>query len=64
MLPQASFHQIHAVRVSILQCEEASNYNILLNVISLFVCHPALDSRGRRSVSPPLCTALVLWMML
>jgi len=38
--------------------EKSSSYSILIFVISLFGCLPALDARGRRPVRPTLCTPL------
>jgi len=37
-----------------LKYEKSSTYSILIFVISLFGCPPALDSRGRGPVLPPL----------
>ena len=44
-----------------LQEEKSSSYSILIFVILLFGCPPALDAWGRGPVRPPpLCTPLVI----
>ena len=41
-----------------LQWEKSSRCSILIFVISLFGCHPALDARDRHTAFPSLCTPL------